>query len=81
LELKDMIYSFQNGNIKKALDIHESLNELFKALFETTNPIPIKAALELLGWNVGSPRYPLTKLDYEKTQNLSMIIKNLSLGD
>ena len=61
LQLKEMILSFQNGHVSKALAIHEKLQGLFNALFETTNPIPIKAALVLLGWNVGSPRYPLTK--------------------
>ena len=77
LQLKDMISNFQNGNVLKALDIHERLQPLFKALFETTNPIPIKAALEQLGWEVGSPRLPLVKLNYEKAQNLSNLIKKL----
>ena len=79
LQLKEMISSFHNGKVKKSLEIHETFQELFKALFETTNPIPIKSALKLLGWEVGNPRYPLTKLNYEKTQNLSKIIKNLAL--
>ena len=77
LQLKDMISNFQNGNVLKALDIHERLQPLFNALFETTNPIPIKAALEQLGWEVGSPRPPLVKLNYEKTQHLSNLIKKL----
>ena len=77
LQLKDMISNFQNGNVLKALDIHEKLQPLFKALFETTNPIPIKAALEELGWEVGPPRLPLVKLNYEQTQNLSNLIKKL----
>ena len=77
LQLKDMISNFQNGNVLKALDIHERLQPLFSALFETTNPIPIKAALEQLGWEVGSPRPPLVKLNYEKTQHLSNLIKKL----
>tara|TARA_B100000963_G_scaffold106442_1_gene92452 strand:- start:5388 stop:6302 length:915 start_codon:yes stop_codon:yes gene_type:complete len=80
LHLREMILSFHNGNVSKALEIHEKLQDLFSALFETTNPIPIKAALVLLGWEVGSPRLPLTKLNNEKTQNLSRIIKNLSLN-
>ncbi len=79
LQIKEMVSAFFDGNVKKALEIHESLQELFKALFETTNPIPIKAALELLGWDVGSPRLPLVKLNYEKTQKLNDIIKKLSL--
>ena len=79
LQLKEMITSFQNGDASKALKIHEKLMPLFSTLFETTNPIPIKAALELLGWKVGSPRTPLVKLNKEKTKNLNEIIKNLSL--
>ena len=77
LQLKDMISNFQNGNVLKALDIHERLQPLFKALFETTNPIPIKAALEQLGWEVGPPRPPLVKLNDDKTQKLSILIKKL----
>jgi len=79
LQLKEMIVSFHNGSVSKALDIHEKLQPLFNALFETTNPIPIKATLELLGWKVGSPRTPLVKLNKEKTDNLNEIIKKLSL--
>ena len=79
LQLKTMIESFQKGEISIALDIHEKLQPLFKALFETTNPIPIKAALELRGWQVGSPRNPLTPLIKEKKENLFQIIQNLSL--
>tara|TARA_Y100001933_G_scaffold139662_1_gene138519 strand:- start:7224 stop:8123 length:900 start_codon:yes stop_codon:yes gene_type:complete len=79
LQIKEMVSSYYSGNVLKALEIHESLQDLFRALFETTNPIPIKAALELLGWSVGSPRFPLVKLNYEKTQKLNEIINNLSL--
>ena len=79
LQLKMMIDSFHKGEVSIALDIHERLQPLFKALFETTNPIPIKAALELKGWQVGSPRNPLTPLIKEKKENLFQIIQNLSL--
>ena len=79
IQLKEMINLFLNGEVSNALEIHEKLQPLFKALFETTNPIPIKAALELLGWQVGSPRNPLTPLAKEKKENLSQIIQNLSL--
>ena len=79
LQLKMMIELFQKGEVSNALDIHEKLQPLFKSLFETTNPIPIKAALELKGWQVGSPRNPLTPLIKEKKENLFQIIQNLSL--
>ena len=78
-QLSEMIYFFLNGEVSNALNIHERLQPLFKALFETTNPIPIKAALELSGWQVGSPRNPLTTLNKDQKENLSKIIKNLSL--
>ena len=80
LQLKELITSFQNGSVSKALEIHEKLQPLFNALFETTNPIPIKASLELLGWKVGSPRTPLVQLNQEKTKELDEILKKLSLN-
>ncbi|HJN33588.1 MAG TPA: 4-hydroxy-tetrahydrodipicolinate synthase [Prochlorococcus sp.] len=61
--LKAMIEAYLNGQGALALSYHEQLQPLFKALFVTTNPIPVKAALELSGWPVGSPRLPLPPLD------------------
>ena len=77
LQLKEMIESFQIGKVSKALAIHEKLQPLFKALFMTTNPIPIKAALELSGWNVGSPRNPLSPLPLDMRKKLSIILESL----
>ena len=77
LQLKEMIESFQIGKVSKALAIHEKLQPLFKALFMTTNPIPIKAALELSGWNVGSPRNPLSPLPSDMRKQLSIILESL----
>jgi 4-hydroxy-tetrahydrodipicolinate synthase len=42
-------------------EIHESLKDLFKVLFVTTSPIPIKAALNMLGHDVGGLRLPLVE--------------------
>ncbi|MEM9772142.1 MAG: 4-hydroxy-tetrahydrodipicolinate synthase [Cyanobacteria bacterium P01_D01_bin.73] len=58
--LQTMIQSFEQGKSKEAIAIHQDLLPLFKVLFLTTNPIPLKAALELQGWSVGAPRLPLT---------------------
>ena len=77
LQLKEMIHSFQSGKISNALAIHEKLQPLFKALFMTTNPIPIKAALELSGWDVGNPRSPLSPLTNDMKKQLSFILKSL----
>jgi len=46
--------------------IHESLRDLFAALFVTTSPIPIKAALNMLGHEVGGLRLPLVEASAEE---------------
>lgn len=51
-----------NGQLDKAREIHYMLLPLIKSLFLEVNPIPIKFALKLYGFNVGVPRLPLTPL-------------------
>ncbi len=77
LQLKEMIDCFLRRDVTKALNIHEKLQPLFEALFMTTNPIPIKAALQLRGWDVGSPRSPLTSLNQEMKEQLSNVLNSL----
>jgi 4-hydroxy-tetrahydrodipicolinate synthase len=50
------------GDSKKARGLHLRLFPLVKALFVETNPIPVKAALEMMGVCGGTPRLPLTAL-------------------
>ncbi|WP_026098114.1 4-hydroxy-tetrahydrodipicolinate synthase [Kamptonema formosum] len=57
--LQTMIQAFETGQTKVATEIHLQLFPLFKALFKTTNPIPVKTALRLQGWDVGHTRLPL----------------------
>jgi len=47
-------------------EIHESLRDLFKALVVTTSPIPVKAALNMLGHDVGGLRLPLVEASEEE---------------
>tara|TARA_Y100001968_G_scaffold242752_1_gene226447 strand:+ start:6238 stop:7137 length:900 start_codon:yes stop_codon:yes gene_type:complete len=76
-QLKEMIEAYLVGQGKLALRYHEQLQPLFKALFATTNPIPIKAALELTGWPVGSPRSPLLPLEKDMKKELLKVIESL----
>ena len=62
-QMRSMIEAHLKGENAVALAHHERLLPLFKALFATTNPIPVKAALELSGWPVGVPRLPLISLE------------------
>ncbi|MBD2439426.1 4-hydroxy-tetrahydrodipicolinate synthase [Nostoc sp. FACHB-110] len=78
-QLQQMIQAFIAGKIAQAREIHLQLFPLFKALFITTNPIPIKKALKLQGWEVGSTRPPLCDADSEVSQQLEAVLQKLNL--
>jgi 4-hydroxy-tetrahydrodipicolinate synthase len=70
-QISRMISAFLAGDGATALSLHEQLLPLCRALFATTNPIPVKAALELTGWPVGAPRLPLISATDAVKQRLS----------
>ena len=68
-----MVFNYLDGNIEKAKDMQLKSLPLIKYLFSETNPIPVKAALNMIGYNFGTPRLPLT----EMTDKNKIILKNL----
>lgn len=58
-ELQQMIKAFLKGDNATATKIHLDLFPIFKSLFITTNPIPVKAAMNLMGHDVGGLRPPM----------------------
>ncbi|NLI60400.1 MAG: 4-hydroxy-tetrahydrodipicolinate synthase [Clostridiales bacterium] len=78
-KMRDMIDLYVNGHIDKAAKIHQELNPLFNALFITTNPIPVKAALNLMGMEVGRPRLPLVEADEKVKETLKVELQALGL--
>ncbi len=79
LEMQEMINNFKHGKIVKAQQIHLKLFPLFRALFISTNPIPIKTALKLQGWDIGTLRSPLSELSPELETELKNVLTDLSL--
>ena len=77
--LQNLIEAYERGQVYEATGIHLELLPLFKVLFVTTNPIPVKAALRLMGWNVGSTRLPLTDLSSDMTLELKKVLSDLHL--
>lgn len=77
-QLQQMIKAFEAGQVQVATQIHLQLFDLFKALFLTTNPIPVKTALKLQGWDVGSTRPPLCDPPIEVTQKLKDVLSQLA---
>ncbi len=78
-QLQQMIQLFLTGQVESAIALHLKLFPLFKTLFVTTNPIPIKTALGLQGWSVGGFRPPLTEADAQTTQLLQSLLKDFAL--
>jgi 4-hydroxy-tetrahydrodipicolinate synthase len=66
--VKEMIRRFRDGDARGARSIDDELKPLIAALAVTTNPIPVKAALNLLGHDVGGLRLPLVEATEEETE-------------
>lgn len=65
----EMIAAYDKGQVEIAEQIHHELLALFEALFVTSNPIPVKAALAMLGLPAGPVRLPLVEAtEAEKTK-------------
>jgi 4-hydroxy-tetrahydrodipicolinate synthase len=75
-QIKEMINSFTNGKIDEAASIHRHLLPLINALFIVGNPMPLKYALNYIGFNVGKPRLPLTEPDEKTAAFIRDTLKN-----
>lgn len=78
-DMAAMIDAFEAGNIKKAQELHHRLVPLVDALFIETNPVPVKAALYIMGkiaYEVRLPMYKMSDSNYEK---LKSVMKNYGL--
>jgi 4-hydroxy-tetrahydrodipicolinate synthase len=77
--IAEMIESIESGDVASARKIHLDLVPLFDALFVTSNPIPVKAALGLTGFAVGDPRRPLVPAIDEEIAALRQAMGGLGL--
>lgn len=59
----DMVMSYLNGDVKLSRQLQLSVMNLNKALFCEVNPIPVKEALNMMGWNAGAVRSPLCEME------------------
>jgi len=78
-EIRKMIRSFKEGNIKEASRLHNWLLDIFYGIFITTNPVPIKTALNLSGINAGPPRLPLYSMNDSELTAFKKILEKYSL--
>ena len=71
LQIKEMIDSFLSGSTREAGQIHARLLPLVNSLFIVANPIPVKYALNAVGFNVGGTRLPLVDPDEKTAASIS----------
>lgn len=74
-----MVHDFFNGDIEKATKVQLESIELINALFIEVNPIPVKSALNMIGYNFGIPRLPLVELSNKNKLILENALKNYGL--
>ncbi len=78
-QIQRMVQAYESGQVHQATEIHLKLLPLFKALFVTTNPVPVKAALVKQGWDVGSVRLPLCPAGEDVLTLLDQVLPPLAL--
>jgi 4-hydroxy-tetrahydrodipicolinate synthase len=78
-KLKAMLTAFLAGNKAEAYRIEKELMPIFEVLFITSNPSPVKAALNMMGFNVGGVRLPLVQTTVQETESVKSVLKTLGL--
>ncbi len=78
-DIQEMVRAYERGDTRNALQIHLRLFSLFKVLFITTNPVPVKAALNLSGFRVGGPRLPLVEATAKEKEQIQAVLRELAL--
>lgn len=78
-QIRQMIELIHTGDVPAARKIHEALSPLFNALFITSNPIPLKAALGMIGLPAGVPRLPLVPATAEERARVRKALEDAGL--
>lgn len=74
-EVHDLVRLYLDGKTAESLEIQIKYLDLIAALFYEVNPIPVKAALNWMGWEVGSLRMPLGEMGAEAYQRLVLVLE------
>lgn len=77
--LRAMIDAFHKGDVRTATAIHLELLPIFKVMFVTTNPIPVKTAVSMLGLDVGPLRPPLAAPSEAERKTIRTVLQESGL--
>ena len=78
-ETHDMVMNYLNGDTKAATKLQLDAIELISALFCEVNPIPVKTALNLMGYEVGACKLPLCDMEPKNLETLRTAMTNYGL--
>ncbi|MCD8010398.1 MAG: 4-hydroxy-tetrahydrodipicolinate synthase [Lachnospiraceae bacterium] len=78
-ETHNMVRDFLDGNVERAMKFQLDSIPLSKALFCEVNPIPVKAAMNLMGMEVGPLRRPLSEIAPENREKLRTVMTDMGL--
>ena len=78
-ETHNMVMDYLNGDVDKARQMQLKAIPLIAALFSEVNPIPVKKALNLLGWEAGPLRAPLTEREASHAEVLKKTMKDFGI--
>ena len=71
----EMVYKYLNGDTKEATKMQLKCLNIVENLFSEVNPIPVKAALNIAGYDYGIPRLPLIAMSKEKEEKLKQAME------
>lgn len=77
-EIRKMCEAFHAGRSDEAERINQKLTPLFKVLFITSNPTPVKTALAMIGHPVGGLRLPLIETNDSEKEQIRKVLKDLN---
>lgn len=77
--MHDLCYKFFEGDVAGSAAIQRSIQELFDAMFCEVNPIPVKKAVNLLGYAAGPLRMPLTEVEPKHLEQVKQAMINFGL--
>ena len=78
-KVKEMCTLVQENKLAEAIALNNKLLPLANACFVEVNPIPVKEAMNLIGFNAGTPRAPLTKIEDANREKLVAAMQNFGL--
>ncbi len=78
-QVKELCMLVKEGKTEEAIELNDKLLPLANACFLEVNPIPVKSAVGMLGYEVGAPRPPLTQIEDANKEKLANAMRNFGL--